>query len=79
MHAGTDIRPPGTRRQRREAQALLLAAAPDGESTAQVAARVAAARRGLTGAAADTAERQAIRQLNTEVAVTVSRLTGLNP
>jgi hypothetical protein len=41
--------------------------------------RVAEARRGLSGAAADTAEQQAIRQLDTEVAVTVSRLTGLNP
>jgi hypothetical protein len=41
--------------------------------------RIIEARRGLFGAVADTAEQQAIRQLNTEVAVTVSRLTGLNP
>lgn len=41
--------------------------------------RVAQARRGLARDAADSAEQQAIRQLNNEVAVTIARLTGLNP
>ncbi len=40
--------------------------------------RVAEAQRGLTGAAADDVERQAVRQLNNEVAATIARLTGLN-
>lgn len=41
--------------------------------------RATLARRGLSGDAADKAEQQAIRKLNTEVAVTVARLTGLKP
>jgi hypothetical protein len=40
--------------------------------------RVAQARHGLSGDAADEAEQQAVRQLNNEVAVTIARLTGLN-
>jgi hypothetical protein len=40
--------------------------------------RVAQARRGLSGDAADAAEQQAVRRLNNEVAVKISRLTGLN-
>ena len=41
--------------------------------------RVEQARRGLSGNAADEAERLAVRQLNNEVAITVARLTGLKP
>ena len=43
------------------------------------AKRVAQARRGLSGAAAEPAERQVIRQFNDEVAANIARLTGLKP
>jgi len=41
--------------------------------------RVAQARRGLSGDAADKAEQLAVRRLNNEIAIKVARLTGLNP